>query len=141
VAETESSVVVKVRAALFLLTFLILAITTLCVASNFSEMVLERSREIGILKALGGLERGIAAFFISESAALAILASGIGYILGILAAAAIGQQIFGGSFRLESTWQVPLAVTVVMLIVAALATAIAAARIWGIQPAVILRGE
>jgi len=36
---------------------------------------------------------------------------------------------------------VPLAVTAVMLAVAALATAIATSKIWGIQPAVILRGE
>jgi ABC-type lipoprotein release transport system permease subunit len=32
-------------------------------------------------------------------------------------------------------------VSVVMLAVAAVATAIAASRIWGIQPAIILRGE
>jgi putative ABC transport system permease protein len=141
VAETETSVVLKIRAALFLLTLLILAITTLCVGSNFSEMVLERSKEIGILKALGGAERRIAVFFVSESAALAVLASAVGYVLGIFAAAAIGQQIFGGAFRLQSGWLVPFAVTAVMLAVAALATAVATSRIWGIQPAVILRGE
>ncbi len=141
VAETETSVVVKIRAALFLLTLLILAITTLCVGSNFSEMVLERSKEIGILKALGGAERRIAMFFVSESAALALVASAIGYVVGIFAAAAIGQQIFGGAFRLPIDWLVPVAVTLVMLIVASIATGIATSRIWGIQPAVILRGE
>jgi putative ABC transport system permease protein len=141
VAETETAVVVKTRAALFLLTLLILAITTLCVGSNFSEMVLERSKEIGILKALGGADKGIAAFFISESAALAILASGAGYLIGIFAAAAIGKEIFGGAFRLESSWLVPLAVAAVMLAVAALATGVATSKIRNIQPAVILRGE
>jgi putative ABC transport system permease protein len=141
VAATESNVVLKIRAALLLLTLLILAITALCVGSNFSEMVLERSKEIGILKALGGAETRIAAFFISESAALALLASIAGYILGIFASAAIGQQIFGGAFHLETSWLVPLAVTLVMLAVAALATTIATSKIRGIQPAVILRGE
>lgn len=141
VAETESNVVLKVRAALLLVTLVILAITTLCVASNFSEMVMERSREIGILKALGALERSIAALFISESAALALLASVAGYVAGLIAEAAIGREIFGGAFRLEAGWQVPVAVTVVMLTVASVATAIATAQIRGIQPAVILRGE
>ncbi len=141
VAETESNVVLKIRAALLLLTLLILAITTLCVASNFSEMVLERSKEIGILKALGGLERNIAAFFLSESAALALLASALGYTAGLFAAAFIGKEIFGGAFRLDPTWQVPAAVTAVMLLVASLATAFATSKIWGIQPAIILRGE
>jgi putative ABC transport system permease protein len=141
VAETETSVVLKIRAAIFLLTMLILAITTLCVGSNFSEMVLERSKEIGILKALGAGERGIAGFFISESAALALLASAVGYVVGIFAAAGIGQEIFGGAFRIQTSWLVPVAVTAVMLAVAALATGIATSRIWGIQPAIILRGE
>ncbi len=141
VAGTESNVVLKVRAALLLLTLVILAITTLCVSSNFSEMVIERSKEIGILKALGGAERKIAAFFLSESAALALVATLVGYIGGVFAAAAIGQEIFGGVFHLQADWTIFLSVATVMLIVSALATAIAASRIWGIQPAIILRGE
>jgi len=141
VAGTESNVVLKMRAALLLLTLLILAITTLCVTSNFSEMVIDRAKEIGIMKALGGAERRIAAFFISESATLAILATVIGYTAGIFAAAGIGRQIFGGAFHVQVDWLVLAGVAAVMLLVATVATAIATARIWGIQPAVILRGE
>ena len=77
-------------------------ITTLCVTSNFSEMVIERSKEIGILKAIGGAERGIAAFFVSESAALALAATVAGYAVGIFAAAGIGREVFGGVFRLQA---------------------------------------
>ena len=141
VAATESSVVRKIRASLFLLTLIILAITTLCVTSNFSEMVIERSREIGILKAIGAIERRIAALFISESAALALAATVVGYAAGLFAAAAIGREVFGGIFRLQASWLVFAGVAGVMLIVAATATAIAASRIWTIQPAIILRGE
>jgi putative ABC transport system permease protein len=141
VASTESSVVLKIRASLFFLTLVILAITTLCVTSNFSEMVIERSKEIGILKALGGVERGIAALFVSESAALALAATIAGYGAGLFAAAAIGREVFGGVFRLDANWLVFAGVAGVMLTVAAIATAIAASRIWTIQPAIILRGE
>jgi putative ABC transport system permease protein len=141
VASTESNVVLKMRAALFLLTLLILAITTLCVTSNFSEMVIDRAKEIGIMKALGGAERRIAAFFISESATLAVVATVIGYTGGIFAAAAIGREIFGGVFHVQMDWLVLAGVAAVMLLVATVATAIATARIWSIQPAVILRGE
>lgn len=141
VAGTESNVVLKVRAALLLLTLVILAITTLCVSSNFSEMVIERSKEIGILKALGAAEQKITAFFVSESAALALTATLTGYVAGIFAAAAIGRKIFGGVFHVQADWLVFVSVAAVMLAVAALATGIAASRIWGIQPAIILRGE
>jgi putative ABC transport system permease protein len=141
VAATESSVVLKIRASLFLLTLIILAITTLCVTSNFSEMVIERSREIGILKAVGAVERRIAALFVSESAALALAATITGYAAGLFAAAAISREVFGGAFRLQASWLVFAGVAGVMLIVSVTATGIAASRIWTIQPAVILRGE
>lgn len=141
VAGTESNVVLKMRSALFLLTLLILAITTLCVTSNFSEMVIDRAKEIGIMKALGGAERRIAAFFISESATLALVATAIGYTGGIFVAAGIGREIFGGAFRIHMDWLVLAGVAGVMVLVATVATAIATSRIWSIQPAVILRGE
>jgi putative ABC transport system permease protein len=141
VAATESNVVLKLRGSLFLLTLLILGITTLCVSGNFTEMVIERSREIGILKAIGGAERRIAAFFVSESAALGLAATIVGYVAGIFAAAAIGREIFGGVFRVQLDWLVFAGVAGVMLAVAAVATIVAASRIWSIQPAVVLRGE
>jgi putative ABC transport system permease protein len=141
VAGTESNVVLKIRASLFLLTLLILVITTLCVSGNFTEMVIERSKEIGILKALGAAERRIAAFFVSESAALAVAATITGYLAGLFAAAAIGREIFGGTFQLQSDWLAFGGVAGVMLAVASIATAIAASRIWGIEAAAILRGE
>lgn len=141
VADTETNVVLKIRASLFLLTLLILAITTLSVSGNFTEMVLERAKEIAILKAIGAAERKIATFFVSESAALALASTLAGYILGVIAAALIGRQIFGGAFHLQLDWLVFGGVTLVMLIVASVATAIAAARIWSIEPAIILRGE
>lgn len=141
VADTETNVVLKIRASLFLLTLLILAITTLCVSGNFTEMVIERAKEIAILKALGAAERRIATFFISESAALALASTLSGYIVGILSAAWIGRQIFGGAFQLQASWLVFLGVTLVMLLVAAIATGIAASRIWSMEPAIILRGE
>jgi putative ABC transport system permease protein len=141
VAETESTVVRKIRASLFLLTLFVLTITTLCVTSNFSEMVIERSKEIGIMKALGAVERRIAALFVSESAALALTATVAGYAVGLVAAGAIGREVFGGVFRMQPDWLVFAGVAGVMLAVAAVATAIAASRIWSIQPAIILRGE
>lgn len=141
VAETEANVVLKLRATLFLLTALILGITTLCVTSNFSALVLERSQEIGILKAIGAAEKKIAALFLSESLILGIASTVAGYGLGLLVAWWIGRQIFPESAGVGVNYGVFLPVTGVTLAVAAAATLAAAARIWRIKPAVILRGE
>ena len=142
VAETEANVVLKIRATLFLLTALILAITTLCVTGNFSALVLERSKEIGILKAIGAADRKIAALFLSESLILGLASAVTGYGLGLLVAWEIGRQIFPGSAGgVGVDYGVFLPVAVVTLAVAAGATLAAAARIWRIKTAVILRGE
>jgi putative ABC transport system permease protein len=143
VAETEANVVLKIRSTLFLLTALILAITTLCVSSNFSALVLERSKEIGILKAIGAAEKKIAALFLSESLILGLGSTVAGYVLGLLVAWWIGRQIFPESSAagVGVNYGVFLPVAGVTLAVAAAATLAAAARIWRIKPAVILRGE
>ncbi|MGA2130858.1 MAG: FtsX-like permease family protein [Bryobacteraceae bacterium] len=142
VAETEANVVLKIRSTLFLLTVLILVITTLCVSSNFSALVLERSQEIGILKAIGAAERKIAALFLSESLVLGAASAVTGYSLGLLVAWSIGRQIFPESASgVGVNYGVFLPVVAVTLAVAAAATLAAMARVWSIKPAVILRGE
>lgn len=143
VAETEANVVLKLRSTLFLLTTLILAITTLCVTSNFSALVMERSKEIGILKAIGAAEKKIAALFLSESLILGLTSTAAGYGVGLVVAWWIGQQIFPESAAdgVGVNYGVFLPVTGVTLAVATAATLTAAARIWNIKPAVILRGE
>jgi putative ABC transport system permease protein len=141
VAETEANVILRIRATLFLLTALILVITALCVGSNFSALVLERTQEIGILKAIGAAETKIAALFLSESVLLGLLSAATGYALGLLAAAWIGRQIFPGSSAVGVDYGVFLPVAGVTLAVSAAATLAAATGIWRIQPAVTLRGE
>jgi len=140
VAETEANVVLKVRTSLYLLTALILAITTLCVSSNFSALVIERSKEIGVLKAIGAAERKIAALFLSESLLLGLGSTMAGYLAGLGVAWWIGRRIFPDS-AVGVNFSVFLPVAGVTLAVAALATLAAAARIWSVTPAVILRGE
>jgi putative ABC transport system permease protein len=140
-AETESSVVLKIRVALFLLLALILAITTMSVSSNFSELVLERSREIGILKAIGAAERKIALLFVSESLILALFSTLAGYAAGLILAGWIGVSVFAAPFAIHVNLAVLLIAAALTLAVAFAATAFAAGRIWRIQPAAILRGE
>jgi putative ABC transport system permease protein len=142
VAETEANVVLKVSASLFLLMLLILAITTLSVSSNFSALVIERGKEIGILKAIGAAERRIAGLFLAESLLLGLGSTVTGYLAGLAAAWRIGRSIFPDSAAAVGVdFRVFAPVAGVTLAVAAIATLAAAARIWKIRPAVILRGE
>ncbi len=144
IAETEASVVLKVKAAVFSLALVIFAITTLCVTGNFSALVIERSKEIGVLKAIGAAEKKIAALLLSESLVLALASTVAGYAVGLAVAYGIGRGIFsdGGSVTaIGVDFAVFAPVMLVTLLVAVIATLFAASRIWRIEPAVILRGE
>jgi putative ABC transport system permease protein len=144
IAETEAGVVLKVRSAVLVLALVIFGITTLCVTGNFSALVLERSREIGILKAIGAAETRIAALFLSESLVLGLISTVAGYAVGLAVAYAIGRTVFLDVSQVQAvgvSFAVFAPVTAVTLLVAALATLVAASRIWRIEPALILRGE
>jgi putative ABC transport system permease protein len=125
------------------LALVILAITTLCVTGNFSAMVIERSKEIGLLKAIGAAEGRIATLFLAESLVLALMSTVAGYALGLAVAYGIGRKIFSdaGTAAVGVDFAVFVPVMTVTLLVAAAATLLAASRIWRIEPAVILRGE
>jgi putative ABC transport system permease protein len=141
VAGTEANVVLKVRVALFLLMAVILGIVTISVSSNFGELVMERSKEIGILKAIGAGERKIAGLFIAEALILALAATMTGYLLGVLLAGWIDESVFESVFAVHVDPTVLALSGAVTFAVALAATGMATRRIWGIQPAIILRGE
>jgi putative ABC transport system permease protein len=143
VAETEANVVLKVKSVLFLLSVLILAVTTLCVTTNFSALLVERRKEIGVLKAIGAGERAIAALFFAESLVLALTSTASGYGAGLGAAYWIGRRIFpsaaGALPGVDLLSFFPVAATT--LAVAALGTILPAARIWRLEAAEVLRGD
>jgi putative ABC transport system permease protein len=144
IAETEANVVLKVKAAVFSLAIVIFAITTLCVTGNFSALVIERSKEIGVLKAIGAAEGKIAALLLSESLVLALASTITGYAAGLAVAYGIGRKIFsdtGSVAAIGVDFAVFAPVMAVTLLVAVIATLFAASRIWRIEPAVILRGD
>jgi len=140
VAETEANVVLKLKSAVFFLALIIFSITTLCVTGNFSALVIERSKEIGLLKAIGAAESKIASLFLSESLVLALASTLTGYVLGLAIAYGIGRKIFSEA-AVGVDFGVFMPVMAVTLLVAVIATLLAASRIWRIEPAMILRGE
>jgi lipoprotein-releasing system permease protein len=71
-------------AILNLLLFLIIAVAGFGILAIFYMIVVEKTRDIGILKALGASSRGVMSIFLSYGLALGIAGSGIGVVLGLL---------------------------------------------------------
>lgn len=71
-------------AILNVLLFLIIAVAGFGILAIFYMIVVEKTRDIGILKSLGASGRGIMGIFLGYGLSLGIVGSGVGMVLGLL---------------------------------------------------------
>jgi lipoprotein-releasing system permease protein len=67
-----------------ILLFLIIAVAGFGILATFFMIVVEKTRDIGILKALGASHRGVMSIFLSYGFSLGLVGSGVGMIGGLL---------------------------------------------------------
>ncbi|WP_459558392.1 ABC transporter permease [Lacunimicrobium album] len=76
---------VEVESAILnVLLFLIIAVAGFGILAIFYMIVVEKTRDIGILKALGASSSGVMSIFLSYGLGLGIVGSGVGVALGLL---------------------------------------------------------
>lgn len=76
---------VEVESAILnVLLFLIIAVAGFGILAIFFMITLEKTRDIGILKALGASSNGIMSIFLSYGLALGLVGSGVGVVVGLL---------------------------------------------------------
>lgn len=78
-------------AILNVLLFLIIAVAGFGILAIFYMIVVEKTRDIGIMKALGASASGIMSIFLSYGLALGLVGSGVGVALGLLFVKYINQ--------------------------------------------------
>jgi len=71
-------------AILNVLLFLIIAVAGFGILAIFFMIVVEKTRDIGILKSLGASNRGAMSIFLSYGLSLGVVGSGVGMVLGLL---------------------------------------------------------
>ncbi|HEX7447389.1 MAG TPA: ABC transporter permease [Pirellulales bacterium] len=71
-------------AILNVLLFLIIAVAGFGILAIFFMIVVEKTRDIGILKALGASGRGVMGIFLSYGLSLGLVGSGAGLVIGLL---------------------------------------------------------
>jgi putative ABC transport system permease protein len=139
VSYSEGKILEKIKGLMALVAVIILAATTFCVMTTLVAMVVERTREIALLKSLGAENRSIVRQFLIETCCISLAGIAGGMLVGFLLAQLLGQAVFGAaiSFRIAV---VPLTLTVSL--VAALLAAIMPVRMaLRIAPATVLKGE
>jgi len=139
VAESTAQILLRVRGLLYAASLVILGIVTLSVATTLYAIVLERRRDIGVMKALGAGEAKIAGLLVTESAVLGLGGGIIGCALGLAAAAWIGQAIYQSAVSVR--WLVVPEVLFLTVMVAVLATLFPLRVAREVSAATELKGE
>jgi putative ABC transport system permease protein len=139
VAEGEGTILKRVRALLWMVTFAALLAAALAVGASSAASVIERRTEIGLMKALGAGSGTVGFLLAAEQLLLAFVGGGIGYSLGIVLARLVGQRIFG--VAPAPSLLVLVAVLALAAGVTLLGSAIPLRRASRYEPAPILRGE
>jgi len=139
VAESEKALLDKTQLLMVLVSFFVLSAASISLFSTMITSVLERSREIGLMKALGCGNGRLAAIFLAESGVMGAAGGILGYFVGLLLAQFIGMEIFDMQVSIKP--EVFILALLISILVAAMASLLPIRRAISIDPVVILRGE
>ena len=139
VAESEGAILDKTQLLMVLITVLALIGSALGISNLITASVMERSQEIGLLKAIGAHDRAISALLLTEIIIVALVGGAVGFGAGYGFAQIIGYSVFNANIAL-SPMVIPL--VVLLVIVVTLAGSIPAIRtVLRLDPAEVLHGR
>ncbi|MGB7025279.1 MAG: FtsX-like permease family protein [Candidatus Acidiferrales bacterium] len=138
ITEAEGKLLQRIRFLIFSMGLLILVLTALCVLATMAALAMERRRDVGLMKALGGSIQKVVRLFLAEVGVLGTVGGILGYVLGMALSVWMGHRVFGTS--ISPRWEV-LPATVILMLCVALAGSLPLRLLGNVRPAVILRGE
>jgi putative ABC transport system permease protein len=107
--------------------------------ATMTAIVMERRKDIGVMKALGAADALLMRLFMTEGAGLGLVGGILGYTVGALLARSLAMRLFGVTLSL-SMWTLPM-VCGLTIALAMLAAQVPVRIMRAIQPTVVLKGE
>jgi putative ABC transport system permease protein len=138
ITEAEGKLLGRIRFLIFSTGLLILVLTALCILATMAALAMERRKDVGLMKALGGSMQKVLRIFLTEVGILGVTGGVLGYVLGMFLSIWMGHRVFGAS--ITPRWEV-FPATVALMLIVSLAGALPLRLLGNIRPAVILRGE
>lgn len=136
VAETEGAVLRKLETVVWVLALAAVLAACLSVLAAMTASVVERRKEVGLLKALGATNGSVASLFLGEAALLGLVGSALGYGIGLAAAKAMSATLFGNP--VEGSAGVYLVTLGAAVVIVALGVAWPLRRVVRLDPNVVL---
>ena len=139
VAESEGEILNKTELLMILITALSLIGAALGISNLVTASVMERAREIGLLKAIGAHDKAITCTVMAEILITALAGMAVGYFAGLCMAQFIGKQVFGSSIEIKPV-VIPVVAALISLVT--IAGSLPAIRmILRLDPAEVLHGS
>ncbi|MDE3076638.1 MAG: FtsX-like permease family protein, partial [Chloroflexota bacterium] len=139
ISESEGIILGKVELLMGLLAAAAVASSALSVSNLMGATALERSAEVGLLKALGASNASISWLFRAEAALIGVAGGAAGSALGVSLAALIARSVFGTGLEIKP---LGLAAAFAIAVGVALAGSATATRMVSrLEPARILVGR
>jgi len=139
VAESEGAILEKTQLLMLLLTVLAMACSALAISNLVTANVMERSAEIGLLKALGATNSSISILMLTEILITAFIGGVLGYFLGLGFAQIIGHGVFDSAVEVKGL-VIPLA-AVMVFAVTVLGSLPAIRMLLRLRPTEVLHGR
>ncbi|MCC8167217.1 MAG: ABC transporter permease [Planctomycetes bacterium] len=115
VAESEGAILGKIELLMALLTVLSMVCAALALSNLVTASVLERSTEIGLLKAIGATDFDVLALILSEIFLTSVFGAILGYGVGLWFSQIIGTTVFGTAISASPT-AIPLVGAMVVFV-------------------------
>ncbi|MBJ8957439.1 ABC transporter permease [Citrobacter youngae] len=139
VAASEGVVIDKIQLLMAVVTVAALAASAMGIASLMTSTIMERAKEIGLMKALGAHQWQIMLLFYLEAASSGLAGGALGCVAGWGMAKAIGLMLFDAP--LNFAWIVVPCVLVIAVLIALIGTWFPARRIARLYPVEVLYGR
>ena len=139
VAESEGTILNKTTLLMVLITILSSIGSALAISNLITASVIERSQELGLLKALGAYNWQIVLLVLAEVMITGIAGGIVGYFMGIGFAQIIGQTVFGS--YIEIARMVILIVAVILFLVTLIGSIPAIRYLMALKPTEVLHGK
>jgi putative ABC transport system permease protein len=139
VAESEGAILRKTQLLMLLLTALGMACASLAISNLVTASVMERSAEIGLIKAVGASSLEASCLIMTETMITALIGGVGGYFAGMGFAQLIGRTVFGSAIAARML-VIPL--VAILVIAVAVAGSLPAIRLLlSLRPAEVLHGR
>lgn len=139
VAASEGIVIGKIQSLLFVVTFAALIAAAMGIASLMTNAILQRAKEIGLMKSLGAHNWQVYMLFYCESMLCGLLGGLLGCLAGWGLSKVMGYALFGSTIGFN--WLIVPMVLVISIVITVIGTYFPARRIASLYPIEVLYGR